>query len=331
MPWRTRRIRTLRRGPAGRTRMLARRVPYDYRVYGLTLRANQPLPHLVATPTRCGASGPDAWFELGQACTPEDALQLRFADERGELRFGISVDGRRVWCDWSGAAGVATIDDVAGMLVGPVLACARRLRGELSLHGSVVGVGGRAIVLLGPKGSGKSTTAAAFAEAGHCVLSDDVAAVGRHRETWVVHPGYPGMRLEPLAAGELGLESTTLPAVFTGIEKRHVPLARSSDDARWKFGSDRLEVGAVYTLDRRRGIDHPEIQPLAGAAGLITLMRNRSAQAFIPHDRRREAREFAALALLGAEIPVRRVTCPDSLQRLGLLRDLLLEDAAAHC
>lgn len=301
---------------------------YDYRVYGLTLRANHWLPHLVANPD---TSVPDVRIELGCACGNAHAARLRFADERGALGFAISSDGRQVWCDWTGTSDVPTIDDVAAMLAGPVFGCVLRLRGEISLHASVVDLGGQAIVIVGGQGSGKSTTAAALADAGHSVLSDDVAAVTQADATWVVHPGYPRVRLAPASAQALGLASAGLPAVMSGGDKYHVRLVRGGDAPGWRFGSGPLKVAAVYVLDRRRDTGSAWIELVPGAERLATLMRNRSAQRLLRLDRRRQAQEFAGLARLAAELPVRRINYPDSLQSLGVLPDLLLDDLAACC
>jgi dephospho-CoA kinase len=51
------------------------------------------------------------------------------------------------------------------------------LRGVVCLHASAVAIGDEAIALLGPAGSGKSTTAAAFAERGYSVLAEDVVTL----------------------------------------------------------------------------------------------------------------------------------------------------------
>src|SRR5512135_3486439 len=71
-------------------------------------------------------------------------------------RFAIEPQGREIWADWPDNY---TLEDACTYLVGPVIAFALRLRGAICLHASSVAVGGRAIVLLGQPGAGKSTTA----------------------------------------------------------------------------------------------------------------------------------------------------------------------------
>jgi len=71
--------------------------------------------------------------------------------------------------------------EVTAAVYGNVLACIGWRRGQLALHGSAVAIDGRAVLLLGPREIGKSLLAAALARRGHCVLSDEVAAVAGGR------------------------------------------------------------------------------------------------------------------------------------------------------
>jgi hypothetical protein len=71
--------------------------------------------------------------------------------------------------------------EVTAALFGNVLACICWRRGQLALHGSAVAIGDRAVLLIGPAGKGKSLLASALARRGHCVLSDEVAAVADAR------------------------------------------------------------------------------------------------------------------------------------------------------
>jgi hypothetical protein len=71
--------------------------------------------------------------------------------------------------------------EVTAAIFGNVLACICWRRGQLALHGSAVAIDGRALLLLGPRETGKSVLAAALARRGHCMLSDEVAAVAGGR------------------------------------------------------------------------------------------------------------------------------------------------------
>jgi hypothetical protein len=65
------------------------------------------------------------------------------------------------------------------------------------LHGGVVVHAGRALMLVGPGGSGKSTTVAACFEAGMKVCGDDLVLAERSAEGWQAHALYDALKLEP--------------------------------------------------------------------------------------------------------------------------------------
>lgn len=69
--------------------------------------------------------------------------------------------------------------------------------GQCALHASTVVVGGRALVLRGPGGAGKSTLAYAAARAGHAVLADEVTWWDPHAGLLRGTPWW--LRLEPEA------------------------------------------------------------------------------------------------------------------------------------
>jgi hypothetical protein len=71
--------------------------------------------------------------------------------------------------------------EVTAAVYGNVLACIAWRRGQLALHGSAVAIEGGAVLLLGPRETGKSLLAGALARRGHCMLSDEVAAVADAR------------------------------------------------------------------------------------------------------------------------------------------------------
>ena len=58
------------------------------------------------------------------------------------------------------------MERVTAVVVGSVMGCALRLQGIPCLHSSVIAVDNRAIAIIGAKGAGKSTTAAALAQRG---------------------------------------------------------------------------------------------------------------------------------------------------------------------
>jgi len=116
-------------------------------------------------------------------------FKLHYSDG---TEFIIDRKGTEVWCVWPDTL---TLEDAVVYLLGPVLGFVLRLRGITCLHASAISVGDRAVVLLGPAGAGKSTTAAAFAKLGYPVLSDDVLALSDQNTTFLAQPAYPHLHL----------------------------------------------------------------------------------------------------------------------------------------
>jgi hypothetical protein len=96
--------------------------------------------------------------------------------------------------------------------------------GDVSLHAAAVDVGGRAILLAGPSRYGKTTLAAAFARAGHRLLSEDTTRC--RPETPAVHPGPAAVRLREDVGRRLRIPGATRAA---SADAGRVPLV--FDDA----------------------------------------------------------------------------------------------------
>src|SRR5688572_18070372 len=181
----------------------AAETPFTYSVCGLSVRANRAIPWLRPAPAAAAHADLQlvtheipGWLREMPADTPEPFLDSRLVDRSGRplLRawtLGSGAFLRLVHCDGTvyvverSGTGVWMVPSPADATTGYdfllefVLALVLRLRGIVCLHGAMVVMEGRAIVLGGHAGVGKSTLAAALGRRGHPVLTDDVAAVAR--------------------------------------------------------------------------------------------------------------------------------------------------------
>ena len=156
---------------------------HHYRLAGISITSDFALPEAAASDGSRGVGPEDTLVVLdgrrhdrprpadGNARTA-DAQRARF-DVPGIGRFLVE-SGRRVvvWPETD-----VSPEALSQQIGGPAFALALMQRGMLVLHGAVVVVDGRAVILLGHTGDGKSTTAAACAARGHHVASDDLAIV----------------------------------------------------------------------------------------------------------------------------------------------------------
>ena len=115
-------------------------------------------------------------------------------------------------------------------LLGTGMGAVLHQRGILPLHGSCVCRDGRAVVIMGDSGAGKSTMAAEFSAQGWRFMSDDIVPIILTEDAAFAQSGYPAQKL-----------CTDALARHAGLEETAVPLRR--EDGREKF---RVKVGASF-------------------------------------------------------------------------------------
>lgn len=333
-----------------------------YSIYGLTVGSNHPLPHLVTTPAIASIdihieivgdikldtlSADSAWpfspcpkavDETGVAIwlEPEvngDVVRILFdkAGIPGHTEFAISSKGDHIWVAWADTL----LKDALTLLLGQVMACTLRLRQLLCLHASVVRVGDHAIAMVGHKGMGKSTTAAALAQRGCPVLSDDIAVLTESEHGVQVQSGDSRLRLWPSSLKSLDSADLPLTPVMSIGEKQYLSLtsetqvsASETRTSAWHFQPQPLPLAAIYLLEQRQPhFANPLITPIPPVQGVITLVTHTSAS-LLPLDQSHRTREFKRLSQLSSKIPLRQINRPDDLATLPQLCDAILADAA---
>jgi hypothetical protein len=129
-------------------------------------------------------------------------------------------------------------------------------REEVVLQASAVSVHGKAVLFCGPSGAGKSTLAAALAERGHAMISDDLCALDLAGSTPLVRSDGTQLRLWAQAINQLRLGDRRGGRVRPSLEKYDVsPPARTPAPT---------PLGAVYVLRETRppyasGIERPNL------------------------------------------------------------------------
>ena len=318
-----------------------------YQIYGLRLWTNAPIPGLSAAPIAgepdlaifLGAR-PSWWTDSDDQAPPHgdgsnrDAsaasaytlgalsggthLRLRYADGS---EFVFDRAGSEIWANWPATM---TIEDMATYLIGPIMGLILRLRGCVCLHASAIAVDDQVIVLLGGAGAGKSTTAAAFAQQGLPVLTDDIVALDDVGDRFWVQPGDPRIRLWPESVQALCGSIESLPRLTPTWDKRYLDLRQNGN----RFGLKPLPLAAIYVLEQRSHRPAaPWVQGLSPRAGLMTLVAHSYANSLL--DRTLRAGEFELLCRLIKKIPLRKVHPHADLQKLAALCRVILDDFRA--
>jgi hypothetical protein len=244
----------------------------------------------------------------------DGAFHFLYADL---TQFAVTEGGSVVTASWPETS---TLEDTATYL-GPVLGFVLRLRGVTCLHAGAVGIGGGAIALVGRAGAGKSTTVATLVRRGLPALTDDLLALAEEPGRFLAQPGPPRLLLWPESAEALWGDPEALPRIVPSWEKRHLDL-RESDHT---FCSQPTPLRAIYLLgDRQPAMEVPRVESISGTAALVRLVANTYANYLL--DSQMRAAEFAVLARLVRDVPIRLITAPDERNKLPQLADAILAD-----
>ena len=225
-----------------------------------------------------------------------EGLVFRYDDG---AEFHVSADAREIWGTWPSPF---TVEDAGVYLLGPVLSYALRRRGVLALHASGVVVNGHALAICGFGGAGKSTLAAAFAIAGHSVLSDDVVALREENGQLFAFPGSDHLRVWDDSARALIGDFQRLPLLTPNWDKQAFPV----EALGYSLARNPTPLAGVCILgDREATADAPRIERLRRAEALIALMPHTSANYLL--DEKMRATEFTQLTRLVECTPIYRL------------------------
>jgi hypothetical protein len=315
-------------------------MPYRSSIYGLGVVANKIVPGVPASPT----ASDDVHITFGQlpswlnevSTTELETYVADYKDECGNpmlrvfraaegkyyrfcyadrTEFLVDHAGAEIWARWPEPL---TLEDAATYLLGPIMGFVMLLRGVVCLHASAIAIGDKAVALVGPAGSGKSTTAAAFAERGYSILAEDVVTLDDRMDHFLIRPAYPCIRLWPASVKALYGTETHLPKLTPNWDKCYLDLSE-------RFQRQPLPLAAVYLLSERRDDRAaPFVEPLDKSKALMSLIANTYATKLM--DTQMRAREFELLTRVLNNVPVRRVTPHSDIAHIPELCTRILSD-----
>lgn len=198
----------------------------NYWAFGLTLQSD------ISFDTVLQPSSAPVDVVISENLVPEKANQQTRVYRRGvQAKFGTS--NQDLLLNWAGIGrfkssegkridyhNLGTDEGTLRLfLLSEVIGLTLFQRGLFLLHGSAVQVGNEAFVFLGIPGAGKSTTAAAFAKAGHIVLSDDLVAIQLIDNKAYVIPAFGQYKIWQATIDGLGINNLNLEPSFEGATK----------------------------------------------------------------------------------------------------------------
>lgn len=316
---RTSRFASARAGSHGAVRTQKMR---DFWYYGLRLRTNLPLEGLPPWPGEPDV--PDLVLRAGAVPerlpgSPETSKIFAF-NEEGHVLVSIanvfrllSFDESRFLIEVTPEATIAAIESYLLSHIAGLVLHRRRI---LPLHATCVMIEGRALVICGHSGRGKSTLATALTRLGHTLLSDDITAIRFDAKgTAFAIPGSPHSRLRRDSI------------IANAIDAESLRDAREGDDKmvlrRELRHFEPTPVAAVIRLDLAAPSEGPGIERLNGPKAVLPLAELVYRCAL--GRKLGAASEIANGALrLAAAAPILRLTRPQGLETLDLTVSLVL-------
>lgn len=314
-----------------------------YRAYGLTLSCTGPIQELAQTPP----PGTEAETDLHIVFAPPDEpvplpsdwyLTISLADGSPWMRcatvpfgylldfpnlayFAFDISNHSLRCIPQKHIPPPTLHH---LLLDQVLPLVLNYRGKEALHGAAVATPYGACAFVGVTGTGKSTLAASFCSAGYAVITDDCVVLDIHQDNLVVTPAYPSLRLWDDAIATLfGTTASCTPvAHYTSKQRFAAALATS-------YAASAVPLAGIYVLGTGHSAQtvsptRVEISPMIERDALMTLLS--LAFKLDTRDGHRLTQELDFLRLVVTQIPVRRLTVPDSLATLPDVRAAILRD-----
>jgi hypothetical protein len=187
-------------------------------------------------------------------------------------------------------------------------------------------VDGGAVGFLGDCGSGKSTLGAAFLQAGHALLTDDLLVVEEHRAGFLAHPGAARIKLFPEIGRRLWAERAAGTPMNRFTPKLVIPVAVEAAE----FSGRAVPLRQLYVLGQPAEparTDRIRIRPLAPRRAFVELIRNTFNT--VVADPPRLARQFAVAARLASRVPVSSLGFPRTLRRLPAVQAAIRSALAA--
>jgi len=238
-------------------------------------------------------------------------------------RFRVSLDGRVVR---SSALPSVAQSNLRELLLEPVMRTVLYRLNLPAFHAAALVNAGEAILLMGPKGAGKSTLSAVLQRSGWSLLADDLVRVICCDESTVCAlPGLRRNKLRPDSLQALGHSpetaqerwAKTLPGDFEEQwdEKLLLPALIPEDENLEDENSSFRIAAAICLLPRSLSLASPQIRKLSGQSAVLHLARHLIRDPLPPN-----APPLAAgrmMSHLVSQASVLELQMPDNLSLLG--------------
>lgn len=243
----------------------------------------------------------------------------------------ISLEQAEIWIDFPS---IMTEADRDSLFIGTIFGSFLRLKGHLCLHSSVVERNGKAMLLIGRSGAGKSTTAASLVHGYEDIslVADDVATLTKQDDVFKVMRGYPAFRLHVDAIDKLNIEKSKGDRlVYSNDAKRYIFTGTDTKNSSFPsvYELDRcfdapLEIFGMCLLNSSANNRELELVRVTDHESVLKLTANTYAN-YAVLTKEMIQREFNFLLGLAADVPLYEASYNKSSDVLPLLCESLVD------
>jgi hypothetical protein len=322
----------------GKNSLLSDKPKNIYRLFGVNLASDyvfaNPLPKVSGVPEvsfTCSSSSPCLvdWMK-------KPVHTSRFLTDDGETVLSIyAMDDCHV-CRFAGLVDFYLFPDsiiahphdpvysymIETLLLGEIFSLWLELKGIRMIHASAIVIDNDAVAFLSFSTGGKSSLAAAFAQQGHLILTDDLLPVEKQHNLFLGRPGYPAMRMWPDQAVHFLGSYEDLECVRPEYAKRRVVIGPHRFGT---FCSDEKPLKVMYIPRRLPPGSEISIEPISKKNAFFVLLQN-SFSAGIVEALGLHPQRMDFFARMVTQVPVRRLNYPEGFDRLSHVVDAVLDD-----
>ena len=242
---------------------------FDYVIYGLKLRTDVEFPQLIK---ECTDREPDIYIVQGVMPAKYEAEERYMCNiEQGESYFNNSI--LKMYIEEGKTLTYQILVEVnesnyKAFLLGYGISILLLQRGMLAIHCSALLIQGKAYLIAGRSGSGKSTVTSHLLRGDVKLLADDIAAVYKDEKGQVVvEPAFPYQKLCRDAALEMGYELDKLIYIDEEKDKFLVPCHE-------KFYPNKAPIGGMIIIYQSSKTEDVQCHNIVGLNALYTCADN---------------------------------------------------------
>ncbi len=213
----------------------------------------------------------------------------------------------------------ATDEEIRLFLLGSAFGALIHQRGLLAFHGSTIVKDGKAWIIAGISGTGKSSLAAVLVRRGYPLLADDVSVIGFQDNEPVVYPGIPHLKLWYDVMKKLGEDPAKHPKV-------RPQLLKYRQDVKDAFAGNSVPVSKIIVLTSKNseGFERSEVKGIEK----FNQIKNNTYRFQYVDALGQSAIHFAMSSRLANAVDVVQVKRPSSPLLLEELADFVLEEGS---